>query len=39
MYTRAAASDYDDWTKRFGNKGWSSKDLLPLLKKASCISR
>lgn len=34
VYTRAAASDYDDWETLFGNKGWGSKDLIPLLKKA-----
>ncbi|KAH7923954.1 alcohol oxidase [Leucogyrophana mollusca] len=33
MYTRAAASDYDDWETLFHNPGWGSKDLLPLLKK------
>lgn len=33
MYTRAAASDYDDWATVYGNKGWSSADLLPLLRK------
>ncbi|KJA25447.1 GMC oxidoreductase [Hypholoma sublateritium FD-334 SS-4] len=33
-YTRAAASDYDDWEFVYGNKGWGSKDLIPLLKKA-----
>ncbi|KAH7913539.1 GMC oxidoreductase-domain-containing protein, partial [Hygrophoropsis aurantiaca] len=33
MYTRAAASDYDDWENVYGNSGWGSKDLLPLLKK------
>ncbi|KAJ7126761.1 GMC oxidoreductase-domain-containing protein [Mycena epipterygia] len=33
MYTRAAASDYDDWETVFGNAGWGSKDLIPLLKK------
>ncbi|KAF9219422.1 alcohol oxidase [Gyrodon lividus] len=32
VYTRGAASDYDDWAK-FGNEGWSSNDLLPLIKK------
>jgi Choline dehydrogenase and related flavoproteins len=32
MYTRAAASDFDDWEK-LGNAGWGSKDLIPLLKK------
>jgi alcohol oxidase len=29
MYTRASASDYDDWD----TPGWSAKELLPLLRK------
>ncbi|KAJ7237305.1 GMC oxidoreductase-domain-containing protein, partial [Mycena haematopus] len=33
VYTRAAASDYDDWETLYGNMGWGSKDLIPLLKK------
>jgi alcohol oxidase len=33
MYTRAAASDYDDWEKTFKNPGWGSADLIPLLQK------
>ncbi|KAG6378102.1 hypothetical protein JVT61DRAFT_13787 [Boletus reticuloceps] len=33
MYTRAAASDYDDWETICNNPGWGSKDLLPLLRK------
>ncbi|KAJ7227334.1 GMC oxidoreductase-domain-containing protein [Mycena pura] len=33
MYTRASASDYDDWEK-LGNPGWGSKDLVPLSNKA-----
>ena len=33
MYTRAAASDYDEWEEKFKNPGWGSKDLIPLLKK------
>ena len=33
MYTRAAASDYDDWVNVYGNKGWGSTQLIPLLKK------
>ena len=33
MYTRAAASDYDDWARVHGNTGWSASDLLPLLRK------
>lgn len=33
MYTRAAASEYDDWETVYGNKGWGSKDLIPLMKK------
>jgi hypothetical protein len=32
-YTRAAASDYDDWAKTFDNPGWGSADLIPLLQK------
>ena len=31
VYTRAAASDYDDW----GMEGWKFGDLLPLFKKVS----
>jgi len=34
VYTRAAASDYDDWENVYGNKGWGSGHLIPLLKKA-----
>ncbi|KAH9481245.1 Alcohol oxidase [Psilocybe cubensis] len=34
MYTRPAASDFDDWETVHGNKGWSSKEIIPLLKKA-----
>ncbi|KAJ6574745.1 GMC oxidoreductase-domain-containing protein [Mycena capillaripes] len=33
MYTRAAASDYDDWEMVYGNSGWGSSDLIPLLQK------
>ncbi|THG94131.1 hypothetical protein EW026_g7277, partial [Hermanssonia centrifuga] len=33
MYTRAAASDYDDWETTFGNAGWGSPDIVPLIKK------
>jgi alcohol oxidase len=33
MYTRASASDYDDWKTVYENPGWGSKDLIPLLKK------
>lgn len=33
MYTRASASDYDDWEKLYDNPGWGSKDLVPLLEK------
>ncbi|KAM6500140.1 hypothetical protein JOM56_003154 [Amanita muscaria] len=38
MYTRAAASDYDDWEKKYNNPGWGFKDLLPLLKKVLAIA-
>ena len=34
MYSRAMASDYDDWETVHGNTGWGYKDLLPLLKKS-----
>ena len=37
MYTRAAASDYDDWENVYGNKGWGSKYLIPLLKKVRAL--
>ncbi|RPD77156.1 alcohol oxidase-like protein [Lentinus tigrinus ALCF2SS1-7] len=33
MYTRAAASDYDEWDTMYGNRGWNSEDLLPYLRK------
>ena len=33
FYTRAAASDYDDWENVYGNKGWGSEHLIPLIKK------
>ncbi|KDQ20459.1 hypothetical protein BOTBODRAFT_124058 [Botryobasidium botryosum FD-172 SS1] len=33
MYTRAVASDFDDWEVKHGNAGWGSKDIIPLLKK------
>ncbi|KAN0140567.1 hypothetical protein V8E53_001776 [Lactarius tabidus] len=33
MYTRPAASDYDDWETVYKNPGWGSKDLIPLLRK------
>jgi alcohol oxidase len=33
MYTRASASDYDDWEKVHENPGWGSSDLIPLLRK------
>ncbi|PPQ64204.1 hypothetical protein CVT24_008622 [Panaeolus cyanescens] len=34
VYTRASASDYDDWEQVHGNRGWGSDSLVPLLKKA-----
>ncbi|KAF5360054.1 hypothetical protein D9758_007605 [Tetrapyrgos nigripes] len=33
VYTRGSASDYDDWKNVYGNEGWGSDDLIPLLKK------
>lgn len=35
MYTRASASDYDD----FLAKGWTTKELLPLMKKHETYQR
>lgn len=32
-YTRAAASDYDDWETTHENPGWGSKNLIPLAEK------
>jgi len=32
-YNRASASDYDYWETTFGNRGWGSDKLIPLLKK------
>lgn len=37
MYTRAAASDYDDWESVYGNPGWGSKHLIPLLRKVPLV--
>ena len=39
MYTRASASDYDDWKTVYENPGWGSKDLIPLLRKVGAIVR
>ncbi len=33
LYNRPAASDFDGWETDFGNEGWGSKDLIPLLQK------
>ncbi|KAI8986149.1 alcohol oxidase-like protein [Trametes punicea] len=33
MCSRPSASDYDDWASVYGNKGWSTNDVLPLLRK------
>jgi alcohol oxidase len=33
MYTRPSGSDYDDWEVVYQNRGWGSKDLIPLLRK------
>ncbi|KAL1962486.1 hypothetical protein VTN77DRAFT_9607 [Rasamsonia byssochlamydoides] len=35
MYTRASASDYDDWQA----KGWTTRELLPLMKKHETYQR
>jgi alcohol oxidase len=33
VYNRASASDYDAWETIYGNVGWGSDKLIPLLKK------
>lgn len=38
LYNRPAASDFDDWEKKFGNVGWAAKDLIPMLEKVWCFS-
>jgi choline dehydrogenase-like flavoprotein len=38
VYTRAAASDYDDWKEVYGNKGWDSEHLIPLLKRVESFT-
>ena len=37
VYNRASASDYDAWETIFGNKGWGSDKLIPLLKKVMSL--
>ncbi|KAJ7129070.1 hypothetical protein C8R46DRAFT_1202481 [Mycena filopes] len=34
VYNRCSASDYDDWDTKYGNQGWGSEKLIPLLQKA-----
>ena len=38
VYTRASASDYDDWETVYKNPGWGSKELIPLLQKVSRVN-
>src|SRR5258708_5892940 len=35
VYNRASASDYDAWDTTYGNRGWGSDKLIPLLKKVN----
>ena len=37
VYTRAGASDYDDWQTVYENPGWGSNDLIPLLRKVGAL--
>ena len=37
VYTRASASDYDDWKTVYENPGWGSNDLIPLLRKVGVL--
>lgn len=39
MYTRAPASDFDDWANIYNNPGWAFDDVLPLIKKVSSIPK
>ncbi|KAK2460295.1 hypothetical protein APHAL10511_007684 [Amanita phalloides] len=39
LYNRAAASDYDDWERKYKNPGWGSADLIPLLQKAETFHK
>ena len=34
LYTRGAASDYDDWVSQAGAQGWSYKEVLPYFKRS-----
>ncbi len=38
VYNRASSSDYDAWETLYGNKGWGSDKLIPLLKKVIPIT-
>jgi alcohol oxidase len=38
MYTRGSASDFDAWRDVYGNEGWGSDDLLPLMKNLETFS-
>ncbi|KAJ7899374.1 GMC oxidoreductase-domain-containing protein [Mycena leptocephala] len=33
VYNRPAASELDDWENEFGNAGWSSRELIPMMQK------
>lgn len=35
MYTRAAASDFDEWETEHKNPGWGSDKIIPLLRKVT----
>jgi hypothetical protein len=37
VYNRASVSDYDAWETVYGNKGWGSDKLIPLLKKVNSV--
>jgi len=38
MYSRASASDYNDWKYVYGSTGWGATDLLPLFVPKMTIS-
>jgi alcohol oxidase len=37
VYNRPAASELDDWENEFGNAGWSSRELIPMMQKVTVV--
>ncbi|XP_014221010.1 glucose dehydrogenase [FAD, quinone]-like [Trichogramma pretiosum] len=38
-YVRGNEHDYDSWARRYGNEGWSWRDVLPYFKKSENLRR